>query len=383
MKKYLICMGNPNDINCWSGIPYHFLKEANYQSFELEGLNLNPKNLSIFRYLWNLKKFLLTGSYSGFQYSAFFLNNLFKQSNIRKEEKLIIISMHPLLPNIINNNWRIFYYIDATTKQIFEEYNNFPLISEKYKNKILIKEKNNYKNSKLIFCMSEWTKNSLIKHYSVPDKKIIIVPGGANIPRNFLKENNYKYIIPPIPSKQNPLRIGFLGQDWFRKGGPIALEVVNQLNLKSIPSVLRVMGISNSVLPKNKHLQNIGFLDKNKNMDKFIAELKSWHFGSLFSRAEAFGISNRECLLLGVPVICNDVGGIRSTLPPDNYGCIFRVNQNPKFIADWIENQIKDYSNYTKLRDNVSNNNYSLTWEPAISNIFSHLSFYEKDNNLN
>ena len=43
--------------------------------------------------------------------------------------------------------------------------------------------------------------------------------------------------------------------------------------------------------------------------------IRSWHFGCLFSSAEAYGISNLECLRLGVPVLARRVGGIPDTVP--------------------------------------------------------------------
>ena len=47
-----------------------------------------------------------------------------------------------------------------------------------------------------------------------------------------------------------PIKIGFNGQDWYRKGGPTALKIVDYLNKKSIPAVLRVMGVGSNFLPR-------------------------------------------------------------------------------------------------------------------------------------
>ena len=58
MKKYLICCGNSNNINTWSGIPFHLLSAAKELSIDLKGINLEPEKLSKYRLLWNLKQFL-------------------------------------------------------------------------------------------------------------------------------------------------------------------------------------------------------------------------------------------------------------------------------------------------------------------------------------
>ena len=91
-----------------------------------------------------------------------------------------------------------------------------------------------------------------------------------------------------------------------------------------VPLEIRVVGPKKNNLPNHSYLKYIGFIDKSLELEHFIKEVTSWHFGTLFSKAEAFGISNRECLLLGVPVICHDVGGISSTLPESDFGKLLK-----------------------------------------------------------
>jgi len=382
MKKYLICCGNSNDINTWSGIPFHFLNSAKELSFELEGINLDPEKLTKYKLLWNLKQLLFTGGFSGFQYSDFFLRKLLKQANIKNNEKVLIISHYPFLPDVLNSkNFNVVFYLDATTKQIIQEYKLNKFISNKYKEKILRKEKLNYKYSRLIFTMSIWAKESLIRDYDVKPEKIKVIPCGANIQNKFLKEKD-EIILPESPSSLEPIKIGFNGKDWHRKGGPTALKIVEQINKNGIPAVLRVIGVSNNVLPDNKYIKNLGYIDKSKNMEKFITEIQSWHFGTLFSKSEAFGISNRECFLLGVPVICFDVGGIRSTFPDDdyNYGRIFQPNEKIEVMTNWILETLKDYPSYIQYRKKIYENNQEFKWDTTVKKIFHNLSFIQNKN---
>ena len=147
MKKYLICCGDPNDINSWSGTPFHILNMAKELSLEMKGLKLDPMKFLFLRYILNLKQYVLSGNFSGFQYSDLFLENLFKQIKIKAAEEIILISTYPLLPRTSSsNNWKIVYYLDATTKQIFDEYGSFNSISRKYRDNILNQEKKNFGN---------------------------------------------------------------------------------------------------------------------------------------------------------------------------------------------------------------------------------------------
>ena len=108
MKKYLICCGDPNDINCWSGTNFHILNMSKELSFKLEGLKLNPNKFSMHRLIWNIRQLFLNGSYGGFQFSDYFINNLCKQISIKANEENIIISTYPLLPKISpKSNWNM------------------------------------------------------------------------------------------------------------------------------------------------------------------------------------------------------------------------------------------------------------------------------------
>ena len=52
---------------------------------QIRGFNIfSPEKLNKYRLLWNLKQFLFTGGYSGFQYSDFFLNKLSKCHYLKK-----------------------------------------------------------------------------------------------------------------------------------------------------------------------------------------------------------------------------------------------------------------------------------------------------------
>ena len=106
--------------------------------------------------------------------------------------------------------------------------------------------------------MSNFAKESLIRDYAIEPKKIKVLPCGANIQNKYLKEKDANYLPKPNSSLE-PIKIGFNGKDWERKGGLTALKIVDHLNKNSIPAVLRVMGISNNVLPDNKYIENIGF----------------------------------------------------------------------------------------------------------------------------
>ena len=140
----------------------------------------------------------------------------------------------------------------------------------------------------------------MVNDYQIDNSKVFVVPGGANIDTNVITEPR-PHFFPPPPTSSYPLTLGFLGTDWVRKGGPFLLRLADNLISRGIPTVVRAIGPSAASLPNHPALYSLGFMDKKKSIVQFIGELRSWHFGTLFSKAEAFGISNRECLILGIP----------------------------------------------------------------------------------
>ena len=74
--------------------------------------------------------------------------------------------------------------------------------------------------------------------------------------------------------------------------------------------------------------------------------------------------------MLGVPVICNNVGGIPSTLPDQKCGKIFNKDDNFLEVGDWIINQIVNYNNYLDMRLSLSKRSYEFSWDFTLENLF-------------
>jgi glycosyltransferase involved in cell wall biosynthesis len=158
-------------------------------------------------------------------------------------------------------------------------------------------------------------------------------------------------------------------EDWQRKGGPFLLRLADELLARGMPTVVRCIGPEPSNLPAHPALQPLGFLSKHNDMARFVGELRSWHFGTLFSEAEAFGISNRECLRLGVPVLTHAVGGIASTVPDEGCGQLFPAHPTAEEVADWIAGRLDPYEGYLCWRATLAPRWRQFTWAAAVEQL--------------
>lgn len=360
-NRYVTVVGDPNDINTWSNIPYFFMKAGQKTGFLDSGLPLKPEKLKLQRWGWNLWTLLRTGAYGGFQYSPYFLDRLFNQVDVDPAQDAFISHFPLLPPNPAERDYRVSYYLDATLTQNFEAYGVAANVSPPVRKQALKQERRNFQHANHLIGMSEWTARSFVEDYDMPPEKVHVVPGGANLRENDLP----KIVESTAPDDLQPLRLGFIGKNWQRKGLPFLLDLADALERRDIATEVYAIGPEPDALPEHPCLRPQGFIDKASALPQFVDAIRAIHFGCLFSSTEAFGISNVECLRLGVPVLGTDVGGIPDTVP-DQCGLLFAPGTEAETVADRLVSFVKDPSRYRTLRDHVQEQPHRFTWDRVI-----------------
>ncbi len=375
MNRQLLCCGDANNLATWSNIPWCLLQAGRRSGLLQGGLALQPERLRWRRRSWNLAQLLRRGQPGGYQYSREFGGALLAQAKLPSQvdmpvaQNLALLSHFPLLPpEPWPEAWRVDFYIDATTLQVFTNYGSGSRIAPAFQRQVVERERSAYQRSGAVICMAQWAADSVINDYRIDPAKVHVVPGGANLDEVHLAGLPVSHP-PPPPSESEPLRLGFVGKDWSRKGGPFLLQLAEGLNRRGIPTVIRAIGPDPASLPVHPALQPLGFMNKQIETARFVEELRSWHFGTLFSSAEAFGISNRECLRLCVPLLAHAVGGIASTLPDAGCGQLFPAHPSPTTVADWIVARLSPYGGYLAWRSALAPRWREFTWDAAVERL--------------
>lgn len=365
MKRYLLSCGDATDPATHGGLSFRLLEAGMANGLLQGGLALQPERLHKQRRIWNLAQWLRSGKPGGFQYSRSFTEALLAQVKLPERESLCLLSHFPLLPPAPwPECWQVSFYVDATTTQVFDDYGSGKRIGRRFQQDVIAREAAAYRQSVAVICRSQWAADSVINDYGIDPAKVHVVPGGANLDEHQLAQLS-AMPPPPAPSAEKPLRLGFLGKEWQRKGGPFLLELADALQHRGIPTVIRAIGPDPAQLPAHPALQPLGFINKQCDTARFLAELQSWHFGTLFSDVEAFGISNRECLRLGVPVLAHAVGGIPSTLPDGGCGQLFAPHPSVAEVADWSAARLISYEGYLAWRAALAPRWREFTWAAA------------------
>jgi glycosyltransferase involved in cell wall biosynthesis len=360
-NRFATVVGDPNDINTWSNIPYFFMRAGQRRGFFDGGLPLKPERLRLQRWAWNLGMLLRTGSYGGFQYSEFFLNRLFDQVAVDPDHDEFISHFPLLPPKPAQHGYRVSYYIDATLKQNFDDYGVAANVTPVMQERAVEQERRNYHHADRVVTMSRWAADSVVEDYGVPDEHVHIVPGGANLREKDLPDS----VGTTAAENLQPLRLGFIGKNWQRKGLPFLLRVAESLEEQGIDVEVSAIGPEASDLPNHRLLQTEGFIDKDSDLPHFVEAVRSFHFGCLFSSIEAFGISNVECLRLGIPVLAFDVGGIPDTVP-DDCGLLFASETHSDTVAERLVSFVDNPSRYDDLQRCIKKRSEEFTWDRVI-----------------
>jgi len=191
---------------------------------------------------------------------------------------------------------------------------------------------------------STWAADSAVADYGAERDKIRIIPFGANV----------EEVPKPIETMKKlgaaPWRIVFLGLDWQRKGGDIAIAAFREL-LRSHPTAeLTIIGSQPPTSKTPPSTRVIPFLNKRtvRGRREFNDILLSSHFMLFPSRADCSPIALCEAAAFGLPVITSDVGGISSIVTPET-GRLLPAGSEPIAYADAIAELMSDSAGYGRM----------------------------------
>lgn len=238
-----------------------------------------------------------------------------------------------------------------------------------------VMERNAVRNAAMSFYSSRWAVESAIRTYGADPARTEIVPLAANIDCDRTPEDIERLI---SGRSTETVRLLFVGIDWLRKGGDLALDVARDLNSRGTPAVLHVVGCappSSVDIPAFVRLH--GFLDKGKSDE--LAQLQSLigsaHFLIVPSLAEAFGAVFAEASSFGTPSLARRVGGIDSVVIDGLNGYLFDRQAGAAVYCDMIERLWNDPEQYRALaRSSFRLFNERLTWTYSAGKLLGYIS---------
>lgn len=243
----------------------------------------------------------------------------------------------------------IIYETDTTFQSMvnyYEEFKNLAPLAIRYGNKL---EKMALQKAAKIVTTSKWAMDAMINYYGIEKSKITVIA-----PQLFLKDIPAKNEVLAIDKKREVCEVLFIGVDWKRKGGDIALEAIKWLNQQKIHVRLTTVGCSPPPLDDVAKglVVKIGFLNKNSEFgsQKFKELLLNSHFLLVPTRADACGRVFTEASAYGLPIISTNTGGISSTVHNYENGVLLDYDVNPEEYGKIMKEIWENENRYNLLR---------------------------------
>jgi glycosyltransferase involved in cell wall biosynthesis len=258
----------------------------------------------------------------------------------------------------------VVYVTDATIPDLIASYEMFQRISPTAKRRAAAAERLAFERALLIQLPSRWARRSAVEQQGASEDRIAEIAWGANMT-----------LIDRAPRSlgEGQVRLLFVGTDWERKGGPIALETIAELNRRGVDARLDVIGCPATVAvagagaghqtPANVAFH--GFIDKRTADGR--ARLESFYDRATFfllpSLAEAYGVVFAEAAHHGLPSLAYAVGGIPSVVRNGKTGLLLPAKARGGDFADEIERLLGAPDRYAQMsRDAIEDARVRLNW---------------------
>lgn len=169
----------------------------------------------------------------------------------------------------------------------------------------------------------------------------------------------------PLKPNDGTLRLLFVGLDWVRKGGDVAIAALDQLRASGRNVELTVVGRVPPNLGKHPCVVQVGFLDKNQPaQEEIICDLyRQSHLLLLPSRGDCAPMVVAEAMAYGTPVIASDTGGIRDLLGGAGCGRLLPQSASPESWATAIADLTDDSEAYRMISEACFERAESRSWQ--------------------
>jgi len=199
-------------------------------------------------------------------------------------------------------------------------------------------------NVTLVFT-SDWAANQAILDHGLDRKRVHVLPLGANFTDDPPRDRVERAI---RARKGEHCNLLFVGREFDRKGGEIAVQATDAVRKLGIAATLHVVGCSPKGLPPWVQIHGLLRKDRKQELSKLHSLYADSDFFILPTQAEAQGIVFNEAAAYGLPVIATEVGGVSSVVHSD-WGLLLPKDTAGEHYASWMAELFRDRARYTAM----------------------------------
>lgn len=368
LKIAYISVYDSRDVHNWSGLGYYIAKTLEKYVGDLDYIG-NLKTKKFFKY--EVKRFINKVFFKKQFWTEItpevakdWANQIEKMLDGKEYDIIFCPGSRPI--SMLKTKIPIVSWTDSCHPGLLDFYAPRNEICDESLNNTIEIEKMALINSSLLLYASDWAASIAINYHKINPSKIKVVPFGANVDQNNTKQDVINFI---SNKSKNVCKLLFVGVDWKRKGGDIALRTVEGLNEKGLKSELIIVGCEPIIeKPLPEFVKSLGFISKSteegkQRINKLFEES---HFLIVPSQAEAYGLVFCEANSFGVPALATNVGGIPTIIKDDINGRTFPKDAEIDEYVAYIFKLMNNSNEYKKLALSSYNEfNSRLNWDIA------------------
>ncbi len=174
--------------------------------------------------------------------------------------------------------------------------------------------------------------------------RVKVLPFGPNLRIHHVRNDVEQWIRERRTARPKGCNLLFVGRNWTRKGGDIAVETARRMNEAGILTTLSIVGGA-PPCPLPPFVEVIGFINKRDPAD-YERLLELYRTSDIFilpSRAEPFGIVAAEAAAFGLPALVSATGGLAETVCDGVSGFRLPLDADPTQWASKAQMILDDY----------------------------------------
>jgi glycosyltransferase involved in cell wall biosynthesis len=344
----LATVEKPHDPKSWSGTPYNILKalESKFDKVSVLSSPVPKKNLldSLLRIVLGRNKYpLWMTKYALKAYAKVFDETL---SQHQPDAVLCISSQHLVFAR--KHKLPILMISDApwiAYKEAYQQYESMPLLAKQYAKYESIAAN----NVNGVIYPSPWACEQAKQIFDLDVNKVHLIPFGANRHCSVSDEDVFQHIKNKNLGQLNFL---FIGKDWDRKGGPLALSIIRKIIEAGYSASLDIVGCHPILETSDLEFSVMhGYLSPDDLEDSLLINnlFMRADFFIVPSYAECYGLVFAEAQSYGIPCITLDSQGISGVVDHGKTGLIFSRDDNAQFIAEKVIQLLKHKTAYLEM----------------------------------
>ena len=373
----LATLEDPFNPRSWSGTPYNIRVALENKIEKLSVLgNLKPKRTPVNAAL----RVLLGGKppryplYLTHAAQQEFARQTLQAIDQLKPDALLTISSHCVI-GMGTPPVPAFMVTDApwlSWKETYRDFERMPLLGPRFARR---EAEASERYTGLIFS-SDWAVEEARRLYGAPKEKLHSIPLGANWTPG-IGSAELETIVRARP--ENQVQLLFVGKDWERKGGPLAIQIAQELKAATGWQVrLHIVGCTPTVPEAAREIVQVhGFLSSTDPGQAQI--LKSLYLHSHFlvvpTRSECFGVVFAEAQAFGLPPVSRSVHAVPSIILDGKTGIVEPPDAPASAYVERIAALTRDRPRYLDMAAAArSHFEARLTWESFASGVVDTIS---------